>query len=61
MPGYLPLPQLRFAIGEAAQILRISRVTLYQRINAGLIQIQKDGRRSFVTPGELQRYANSSH
>jgi hypothetical protein len=47
--------------GEAAQILRISRVTLYQRINAGLIQIQKDGRRSVVTASELQRYANSSH
>ena len=50
MPGDSSLPQLRFAIGEAAQILRISRVTLYRRINAGLIQIQKDGRRSFVTP-----------
>jgi excisionase family DNA binding protein len=61
MPDDSPLPQLRFAIGEAAQILRISRVTLYQRINAGLIQIQKDGRRSFVTASELQRYANSSH
>lgn len=32
MPGDSPLPQLRFAIGEAAQILRISRVTFYQRI-----------------------------
>jgi predicted site-specific integrase-resolvase len=61
MPGDLPLPQLRFAIAEAAQILCISRVTLYQRINAGLIQIQKDRRRSFVTAAELQRYANSSH
>jgi len=61
MPGDLPLPQLRFAIGEAAQILRISRVTLYQRINAGLIQNQKDGRPSFVTASELRRYANSSH
>jgi hypothetical protein len=61
MSDDLPLPQLRFAIGEAAQILRISRVTLYQRINAGLIHVQKDGRRSFVTVSELQRYANSNH
>jgi excisionase family DNA binding protein len=61
MPGDSPLPQLRFAIGEAAQILRISRVTLYQRINAGLMQIQKDGRRSCVTAAELQRYVNSNH
>ena len=61
MPDDSPLPQLRLAIGEAAQILRISRVTLYQRINAGLIQIQKDGRHSFVTASELQRYVNASH
>lgn len=33
MSDDLQLPQLRFAIAEAAQILRISRVTLYQRIN----------------------------
>jgi len=61
MSDDLRLPQLRFAMAEAAQILRISRVTLYQRIKAGLIQVQKDGRRSFVTVGELQRYANSNH
>ena len=39
------LPQLRFEIIEAAQILRISRATLYQRIRGGLISVQKDGRR----------------
>jgi excisionase family DNA binding protein len=61
MSDDLTLPQLRFAIAEAAQILRISRVTLYQRINAGLIQVQKDGRRRFVTVNELQRYAKSNH
>jgi hypothetical protein len=61
LPGDSPLPQLRFSIGEAARIWRISRVTLYQRIGSGLIQIQKDGRRSFVTATELQRYANSNH
>jgi excisionase family DNA binding protein len=55
------LPQLRFAIGEVARILRISRATLYQRITAGLIATQKDGRRTFVTATELQRYVNSCH
>jgi hypothetical protein len=61
MPGDSPLPQPRFSICEGARILRISQVTLYQRINAGLIQIQKDRRRSFITATELQRYANSNH
>jgi len=55
------LPQLRFEIPEAAKILRISRATLYERINAGLITVQKDGRRTFVTECELRRYVTTSH
>jgi excisionase family DNA binding protein len=51
-----PLPHLRFEIPEAARILRISRATLYERIREGLITIQKDGRRRFITAAELQRY-----
>jgi excisionase family DNA binding protein len=43
------LPHLRFEIKEAAQILRISRATLYERIRDGRIAVQKDGRRTFVT------------
>jgi excisionase family DNA binding protein len=50
------LPHLRFEITEAAHILRISRATLYQRISGGLIATQKDGRRTFITATELQRY-----
>jgi excisionase family DNA binding protein len=50
------LPQIRFDIGEAAHILRLSRATLYERIRVGLIRTQKDGRRSFITAAELQRY-----
>jgi excisionase family DNA binding protein len=53
------LPQIRFDIMEAARILRISRATLYERINAGEIKTQKDGRRSFVTANELQRYVTA--
>ena len=49
------LPQLRFDIAEATHILRLSRATLYERIRAGHIQTQKDGRRSYVTAEELQR------
>jgi excisionase family DNA binding protein len=51
-----PLPHLRFEIPEAARILRISRATLYERIREGLITTQKDGRRTFITAAELQRY-----
>ena len=50
------LPQIRFDMMEAARILRISRATLYERIKAGEIRTQKDGRRSYVTATELQRY-----
>jgi excisionase family DNA binding protein len=51
-----PLPQLRFEITEVAKILRISRATLYGRIREGLITPHKDGRRTFITSSELQRY-----
>jgi excisionase family DNA binding protein len=54
------LPQLRFDIPEATRILRLSRATLYERIRAGLIQTQKDGRRSYITAEELQRYVAES-
>lgn len=50
-----PLPQLRFAITEAALILRIIRATLYERIRVGSIATQKDGRRTFITAAELHR------
>lgn len=50
------LPQLRFEIIEAARILRMSRATLYERIRAGEIKAQKDGRRRYITASELQRY-----
>jgi len=54
------LPQLRFDIPEAARILRLSRATLYERIRTGQIATQKDGRRTYVTGEELQRYVAQS-
>jgi len=54
------LPQLRFDIPEATRILRLSRATLYERIRAGQIKTQKDGRRSYITAEELQRYVAQS-
>ncbi len=53
------LPPLRFDIVEAARILRISRASLYLRIRAGEIRPQKDGRRSYITVSELQRYVTA--
>lgn len=50
-----PLPYLRFDIVEAARMLRMSRATLYQRIRAGHLAVQKDGRRTYITVAELQR------
>lgn len=53
------LPQIRFDISEVTRILRMSRASLYERIRSGEIKTQKDGRPSYVTAVELQRYVDS--
>ena len=53
------LPNLRFEIVEAAQILRMSRAQLYTRIQEGSIRPQKDGSRTYITRAELERYVES--
>ena len=53
------LPTLRFEIREAAQILRMSRAQLYNRIQSGTIKPQKDGSRTYITRTELERYVGS--
>jgi excisionase family DNA binding protein len=50
---------LRFDIAEAARILKFSRATLYSRISSGAIRTQKDGRRTYITRAELERYVAS--
>ena len=54
-----PLPALRFEISEASRILRMSRAQLYHRIGEGAIRIQKDGARTYITMGELERYVEA--
>lgn len=54
------LMPLRLEITEAAELLRISRATLYKRISSGDILVQKDGKRSFITVDELRRYVAGS-
>lgn len=58
-PEPLSLPSLRFEIAEAAQILRMSRAQLYNRIGEGTIKPQKDGARTYITQLELERYVES--
>jgi excisionase family DNA binding protein len=50
---------LRFDVAEAARILKFSRATLYNRISDGAIRTQKDGRRTYITRAELERYVAS--
>jgi hypothetical protein len=53
------LPALRFEVSEAAQILRMSRAQLYNRINDGSLRPQKDGARTYITRMELERYVQA--
>lgn len=55
----IALPTLRFEVPEAAQILRMSRAQLYNRIHEGSLRAQKDGARTYITRGELERYVES--
>jgi excisionase family DNA binding protein len=50
------LAPLRYSIAQAAQLLQLSRATLYGRIQEGRLSVQKDGRRTFITAAELARY-----
>jgi len=53
------LPPLRADIDECADLLRMSRACLYNRIAEGVIRAQYDGRRRYVSRAELQRYVRS--
>lgn len=50
----------RNTIPEVIAALKISRPTVYDRIKRGLLHIVKDGRRSFVTGEELERYLSAA-
>jgi excisionase family DNA binding protein len=59
-PAHLaPLdPAQRYSINEATAYLRISRPSIYARINSGALQIIKDGRRTFVPGSEIARLSS---
>lgn len=52
---------LRYTLPQAAELLKISRATLYRRIADGELDVVRDGGRRFVTPDELHRYARRDH
>lgn len=52
---------LRYSLPDAAKALGISEPTLYRRIRTGEIATIKDGRRTFIDPAELVRYAKTAH
>ena len=53
------LPSLRFEVPEAAQILRMSRAQLYNRIHDGSLKLQNDGARTYISRAELERYVHA--
>jgi hypothetical protein len=50
---------LRYSVPEAAKAVRKSVAGVYVAAKQGRIVIQKDGRRSYVTRAELERYVAS--
>jgi excisionase family DNA binding protein len=50
---------MRFGIPEAAELLRMSRAQLYNRISDGAIKPHKDGGRTYISRCELERYVDS--
>ena len=53
------LPSLPFEVPQAAQILRMSRAQLYNRIHDGSLKPQMDGARTYITREELERYVQA--
>jgi excisionase family DNA binding protein len=52
-------PSLRFEVSEAAQILRMSRAQVHNRIHDGSLKPQKDGARTYITRADLERYVQA--
>lgn len=46
----------RFSIRQVCQITGLGRATVYDRVARGLLRVVKDGHRTFITRGELERY-----
>jgi hypothetical protein len=59
-PAPAPLPSLdsmlRLSLADSFRLLGFSQAHGYRRIAEGKLRTQRDGRRTFVTRQELQRY-----
>lgn len=53
------MTRLLHPIPDAAQVLGISRTTIYELISAGALKPVKIGRRTFIAQEELERYVAS--
>lgn len=49
----------RYPLSEAFALLGLPRSSGYQRIKAGDLKPQKDGRRSYLSAGEIDRYVQA--
>lgn len=53
-------PIQRYSIDETQRYLRLSRASVYARINSGALQIIKEGKRTFVPGSEIARLSRVS-
>lgn len=51
----------RYPLKEAFRLLGIGRSLGYVRIREGALRVQKDGRNSYVTAREIDRYVDGAH
>lgn len=49
----------RYPLSEAFALLGFSRAWGFRQIKDGRLRAQKDGRRSYITAGEIDRYVGS--
>ena len=49
----------RYRLTEAFELLGLPRSSGYERIRSGALRLQKDGRRSYISAAEIDRYVRS--
>jgi hypothetical protein len=49
----------RYQVDEAFALIGLPRSSGYARVKQGVLRVQKDGRRSYVTAEEIDRYVRS--
>ena len=53
------MTRLLHPMPEAAEVLGVSRSTVYELVKNGDLNVVKIGRRSFITQDELERFVQS--